>query len=268
MELTKYLPEGLSDIESQFLNAAFIMAEKAGDIHLKYFRSAGLEQSTKQNDFDVVTIADKESERAILEYIKENFPYHGVISEESGRTHDENEWRWVIDPLDGTTNYSAGLPVFCVSIALEHNKEAVVGVVYAPYLKECFFAVKGKGAWFKGNRIHCSDKKELSKAVVATGVPYDRAVNPDNNLKEIGKVAMFVRGIRRLGSAAMDLSYTSAGFFDAYWELDLNRWDIAAGQLIAKEAGAIVESIRENRNHSILVANPYLFPSMQELLLP
>lgn len=261
------MPEGLSLGLQEFLNSALVMAEKAGAIHLKYFRQADLQQSTKLNDSDVVTIADKESEQFILSYIRAHFPEHGIISEESGRDHEEREWRWVIDPLDGTTNFSSGLPAFCVSIALEHNKEALIGVVYAPYLGECFYAVKGAGAWFNGNKIHCSDKMELSKAVVATGMPYDRNDNPDNNLKEIGKMAMKVRGVRRMGSAAIDLSYTAAGFFDAYWELNLNRWDVAAGQLIATEAGAIVESIRKDRNHSVLASNPFLISSIRQILI-
>lgn len=267
MDLSKYIIPGLSGTEQAYLKNALFMAEKAGDIQLKYFRQNNLEQSTKLNDSDVVTIADKESETFVLEFIHTHYPEHGIISEESGKENEEREWRWVIDPLDGTTNFSSGLPAFCISIALEHKGEGVVGVVYAPYLQECFYAVKGKGAWFNGKRIHCSEKTELSKAVVATGVPYDRKENPDNNLKEIAKVALYVRGIRRMGSAAIDLCYTGAGFFDAYWELNLNRWDVAAGQLIAKEAGAIIESIRSDRNHSILVSNPYLSPSINKLLL-
>ena len=249
-----------------FLKAAFAMAEEAGEIQMRDFRTKNLEQSTKLNDSDVVTIADKESEAAILNYIHTHFPDHGIISEESGRDHEDREWRWVIDPLDGTTNFAMGLPPFCVSIALEHNKEAVVGVVFAPYLKECFYAVKGAGAWLNGNPIHCSDKAEMSKAVVATGMPYDRNDNSDNNLAEISRMAFRVRGIRRMGSAAIDLCYTAAGFFDAYWELNLNRWDVAAGQLIASEAGAIVESIRSDRNHSILASNPNLLASMRQIL--
>ena len=251
----------------QFLKAAIAMAEMAGDIQMRYFRTRDLEQSTKLNDSDVVTIADKESEAAILNYIHTHFPDHGIISEESGRDHEEREWRWVIDPLDGTTNFAMGLPPFCVSIALEHNKEAVVGVVYAPYLKECFYAVKGGGAWLNGKTIHCSDKAEMSKAVVATGMPYDRNDNPDNNLAEICCMALCVRGVRRMGSAAIDLCYTAAGFLDAYWELNLNRWDVAAGQLIASEAGAVVESIRSDRNHSLLASNPQLLGSMRRLLI-
>ena len=268
MDLSRFIIPGLSEIEFSFLKDALHMAEKAGDIQMKYFRKNNLEQSTKLNDSDVVTIADKQSEAFILDYIHNHYPEHGIISEESGNENEDREWRWVVDPLDGTTNFSSGLPAFCVSIALELNGEAILGVVYAPYLKECFYAVKDKGAWLNGESVHCSDKDVLSKAVVATGVPYDRKENPDNNLKEINKIAYRVRGIRRLGSSAMDLSYTAAGFFDAYWELNLNRWDIAAGQLIAKEAGVIIESIREDRNHSILASNPNLLSSMHQLLLP
>lgn len=249
-----------------YLTSAIEMAKTAGDIQMKYFRKKGLQQKTKLNDSDVVTIADKESEEAIIGYIRGHYPEHGIISEESGRDHEEREWRWVIDPLDGTTNFAAGLPIFSVSIALEHNKEAVVGVVYAPYLRECFHSVKGYGAWLNREMIHCSDKKEISKAVVATGMPYDRNDHPDNNLAEISRMAFKVRGIRRMGSAAIDLCYTAAGFLDGYWELNLNRWDVAAGQLIASEAGCKIESIRTDRNHSLLASNPYLIDAMHEIL--
>lgn len=267
MNLTQYLPN-IPEKYRVLLTAAFTMAENAGNIHMKYFRKAGLEQSTKLNDSDVVTIADKESEASIIAAIHLHFPSHGIISEESGKEHESREWRWVIDPLDGTTNFAMGLPAFCVSIALERSKETVLGVVYAPYLEECFYAVKGMGAWLNGNPIHCSDKSKLSKAVVATGMPYDRNDNPDNNLAEICRMALCVRGIRRMGSAAIDLCYTAAGFFDAYWELNLNRWDISAGQLVAAEAGVLIESIRTNRNHSILASNPYLYSEMKNVLSP
>ncbi|MDE6637632.1 MAG: inositol monophosphatase [Muribaculaceae bacterium] len=265
MKLTQF-PTDFCKNYQQFLEAAFAMAEEAGNIHMRYFRTRDLQQSTKLNDSDVVTIADKESESAILRYIHSHFPDHGIISEESGRDHENREWRWVIDPLDGTTNFSMGLPPFCVSIALEHDKEAIIGVVYAPYLQECFYAVKGAGAWLNGNPIQCSEKTEISKAVVATGMPYDRNDNSDNNLAEISRMAFRVRGVRRMGSAAIDLCYTAAGFLDAYWELNLNRWDVAAGQLIATEAGAIVESIRADRNHSILASNPHLLAPMRQIL--
>lgn len=265
---TDYNREAIPDEYRPLLDAAFHMAREAGEIHMRYFRQKDLQQSTKLNDSDVVTIADKEAEAAVLDHIRRHFPDHGIISEESGRDHDDRSWRWVVDPLDGTTNFSMGLPAFCVSIALEHDHEPVIGVVYAPYLGECFHAVKGRGAWLNGHRIHCSDKAEMSKAVVATGMPYDRNDNPDNNLAEISRMALQVRGIRRMGSAAIDLCYTAAGFFDAYWELNLNRWDVAAGELIAREAGVVVVPIRTGRNHSILASNPRLIDGMRCVLMP
>ena len=250
----------------KYLEAAIEMAKNAGEIQMRYFRTSKLESDTKLNAFDVVTIADKESEKYIKKYIHTYFPDHGIISEESGSDHSERDWRWVIDPLDGTTNFNNGLPVFSVSIALEYKGEAFVGVVYAPYLKELFHALKDGGAFLNGKKICCSAKTELERSVVATGMPYDRAVHPDNNLAEIERIVCKVRGTRRLGSAAVDLCYTAAGFYDAYWELNLNRWDIAAGILIAHEAGAIVESIRDNRNHSILACGPSLLPLFKPLV--
>ena len=253
----------------EFLNFIFPLAKGAGEIQLAYFRGDDLGIETKSNAYDVVTRADKESEAYIVQAILGRYPGHGILGEEGGVMGTAgSDYRWVIDPLDGTTNFASGLPVFCVSIALEHHKEAVIGVVFAPRLGECFHAVKGAGAWLNGQPIRCSGKTELSKAVVATGMPYDRNDNTDNNLDEISRMALRVRGIRRMGSAAIDLCYTAAGFLDAYWELNLNRWDVAAGQLIAEEAGAIIEPLRSDRNHSILASNPGLHATMRKILLP
>lgn len=250
----------------EYLEAAISMARAAGDVQLEYFRSSHLDIQTKSNEYDVVTAADKASEKLIKDYIHENFPGHGIISEESADEHAESEWRWVIDPLDGTTNFSQGLPVFSVSIALEHNQEAVVGVVYAPYLGELFHAIKGEGAFLNGKSIKCSSKSSLAESVLATGIPYDKLTNPDNNVREVSLIAPQVRGIRRYGSAAMDLSYVAAGFLDGYWELNLNRWDVAAGILIAHEAGAITHPIRTNRKFSIMATNPHLAPILLDII--
>ena len=251
---------------NQFLQASLSMARAAGDVQLEYFRSSHLDIETKSNEYDVVTAADKASEKLIKKFIHEKFPGHGIISEESADEHADREWRWVIDPLDGTTNFSQGLPTFSVSIALEHNEKAVVGVVYAPYLGEMFHAIKDGGAFLNGRPIRCSSKDSLAEAVVATGIPYDKLTNLDNNITEISTVAPLVRGIRRLGSAAMDLSYVAAGFFDGYWELNLNRWDVAAGMLIAHEAGAITAPIRTNRKFSIMAANPKISDELLKYL--
>lgn len=241
-------------------------ARQVGEIQLRYFRSADLEISTKYNDFDVVTRADKESEALIISKINETFPDHDILAEESGEYSRRSSWRWVIDPLDGTTNFSQGLPLFCVSIALEHDGEPVVGVVYAPYLNEIFSAVKGAGATLNGCPIHCSKKTSLNMAVVSTGLPVDKKENRDNNLSAISKVGVEVRGLRRLGSAAIDLCYTAAGLLDGYWELALHRWDISAGSLIASEAGATVGYFRPDRPYSILAATPALYPELLALI--
>lgn len=240
----------------KYLESALAWAKEMGRIQLSHFRSQHLEMHSKLNNFDVVTAADKESEEYIKKVITATYPDHAILSEESGAGGTEtSEWRWVIDPLDGTTNFSQGLPVFSVSIALEHKGVIVVGVVYAPYLNELFHAVKGGGAWLNGRRLSVTHKVELSAMVVATGMPYDRDRNPDNNLDNISRVCMQVRGTRRMGSAAIDLAYTAAGFYDAYWELNLNPWDVNAGILLVQEAGGVVKSIRENRNCSIVACS-------------
>lgn len=242
---------------NQYLTKAMQWAKDAGDVTLHYFRNPNLKSVTKQNDFDVLTEADKASEKVIMGHILREFPSHSILSEESGSIDTaDSEWLWVIDPLDGTTNFKQGLPVYSISIALQHKGETVAGVVYAPYIGEMFHAAKGFGAFLNGHPLYCSENDRLTTMVVATGMPYDRDRHPDNNLDNIARVSMQVRGIRRMGSAAIDLAYTAAGYFDAYWELNLNLWDIAAGALIVQEAGGKVESIRTDRNHSIMAGSP------------
>ncbi|MBR5030667.1 MAG: inositol monophosphatase [Muribaculaceae bacterium] len=249
------------------LDLAKKMALEAGEIQLKLFRSQELEIATKQNDFDVVTAADKASEKIIIESISKNYPDHSILTEESGLSlHGNNEWEWVIDPLDGTTNYSAGLPWFNVSIGIKHKGETVVGVVYAPRLGEMFAAVKGQGATLNDLPISPSETPTLTKAVVSTGFPYDKAVNPDNNLDNFKRIMPVVRGLRRMGSAALDICYVAAGFLDAYWEMNLNEWDVCAAMLIAHEAGAYAERFRPDRNWSILASNKALQQQLSELL--
>ncbi|MBD5322811.1 MAG: inositol monophosphatase [Bacteroides sp.] len=250
-----------------YMTAAVQWAESAGMETLKYFRSSNLRSVTKQNDFDVLTEADKASERIIIESIRSTFPDHSILSEESGESSNpDSDWLWVIDPLDGTTNFKQGLPVYSISIALQYRGETVAGVVYAPYLGEMFSAYKGGGAYLNNHPIHCGRNGRLSTMVTATGMPYDRAVHPDNNLGNIARVSTQVRGIRRMGSAAIDLAYTAAGYFDAYWELNLNLWDVAAGILLVTEAGGIVESIRTDRNHSVMAGSRESLDAFRHLI--
>lgn len=237
------------------LQNAVAWAREAGEIQLKYFRGTELHIQAKLNQYDVVTVADKESERLIISHIHSCYPSHSILSEESGVENNSDEWQWVIDPLDGTTNYSSGLPLFSISIGIRHNGETVVGVVYAPYLNELFTAVKGIGAFLNGKAIKVRELDDLSQAVISTGFPVDKAATSDNNLDNATRVLPLVRGFRRLGSAAVDISYVASGVLDAYWELNLHEWDVCAGILIAQEAGAMVHHFRNDRNVSVLVAS-------------
>jgi myo-inositol-1(or 4)-monophosphatase len=246
-------------------------AKEAGDIHLSYFRGENLNIETKRDDTaaDVVTAADKAAEKLLIEHISTNYPDHAILAEESGETGSDanlSEYRWVIDPLDGTTNFSNGLPLFSVSIAVERFGEPLVGVVYAPYLNEMFHAVFGHGAFLNGKEIRTSGKTKLEESVVATGFPVDKALTTDNNLEDFSHIMPQVRGIRRLGSAAIDICYVAAGYLDGYWEINLHRWDVAAASLIAREAGALVSSFRQDREISLLATAPALHARLLSIL--
>ncbi len=246
----------------EFLALALRMAKRAGEIQLAYFRGDDLAIRTKSNVCDVVTRADKECEEYIVRTISEHYPDHAVLGEEGGcRGNASGDYRWVVDPLDGTTNYSQGLPVFCVSIALQYQGETIVGVVYAPYLDELFTAVKGGGArmeWAGGRSrsIRVAPKQTLATSVIATGFPYDKDVDPDNNSDNAARILPHVRDLRRLGSAAYDICCVAAGMLDGYWELALHEWDVCAACLILREAGGTYCDLRENRGVSIVAGNP------------
>lgn len=252
----------------ELLKFAVQLAKAAGGIQLAYFRGDRLSIETKSNVYDVVTRADRESEELIAGMIAERYPDHAILGEEGGcRGNAASDWRWVVDPLDGTTNYSQGLPVFTVSIALQHRGETVVGVVYAPYLDELYTATLGGGARagrMEGAQhpIRVSEKRVLGEAVLATGFPYDKVTNPDNNADNLARILPRTRGIRRYGSAAYDLCCVAAGFLDGYWELALHVWDVCAGELIVREAGGAVRSLREDRGVSIVAGNETLIGEM------
>lgn len=253
------------DYSAILLNAVS-WAREAGAVQMRYFRGDGLSIQAKLNDSDIVTAADKASEKILLDHIHSTYPGHSILSEESGAEGDQGEYRWVIDPLDGTTNFSQGLPLFCVSIGIEHNGETVVGVVYAPYLDELFHAVKGEGAFLNGNPIKVSGKSELKYSVVSTGFPVDKDVNPANNYDNVGRVMPLVRGLRRLGSAAVDICYCAAGFLDGYWEMNLHEWDVNAAKLILAEAGGVSDSFRGDRNISLVAGTPAIEKKLLELV--
>lgn len=253
----------------EYLDFAVGMAREAGRIQLSYFRGDDLAMKTKSNVSDVVTRADRESEELIVRSILERYPTHAILGEEGGARGDAaSEWRWVVDSLDGTTNYSQGLPVFCVSIALQYRGETVVGVVYAPYLRELFTAVRGGGAWCRRGdgepvRLHVSTKQRLDCSVVATGFPYDKSENPDNNSDNVARILPHVRDVRRMGAAAYDLSCVAAAMLDGFWELNLHEWDVCAASLLVIEAGGVVESLRADRGVSPVAGSAALVEQMK-----
>ena len=256
----------MTDYSSLLLDAVNC-AQEAGKIHLSYFRKGNFAIQAKHgNESDIVTSADKAAEQHIINFIHSHYPTHSILSEESGEEVGDAPFQWVIDPLDGTTNFSMGLPEFSVSIGIKHHGTTVVGVVYAPYLGELFHAVKGEGAFLNGERIACGAKQSLDSCVAATGFPVDKDRTPDNNLDNVTRILPHLRGIRRLGSAAVDISYVAAGFLDAYWELNLHEWDVCAGLLIAQEAGAQFHHFRRDRNISVLVASPGVSAQLLPLL--
>ena len=189
---------------------------------------------------NLLTEADRLSEDRIIKIIQKNFPEHNILTEESKGYEKKSDYKWIIDPLDGTTNYAHGFPVYCISIALEKEGEIILGVVYNPVLKELFLAEKNKGAFLNDKRIYISKTRDLSKSLLATGFPYDIRESKVNNLGHFKNFALTSQAIRRAGSAALDLCYLAKGIFDGFWELKLSPWDTAAGILIVKEAGGKV----------------------------
>ena len=191
---------------------------------------------------NLVTEVDRICEDKIIEIIKEAFPEHNILTEETPMPEGISPFRWIIDPLDGTTNYAHGYPCFCTSVAVEMEREIVLGTIYDPLLDELFTAQKGKGTFLNGERIAVSTTEQLTNALICTGFPYDLRESPVNNLNHFANFIMEARAIRRDGSAALDLCYVAAGRFDGFWELKLNPWDVAAGKLIVEEAGGVMSN--------------------------
>ena len=219
------------------LEAAMSAAGEAGGVLREGF---GWQHSIKyKGEVDIVTEVDEQAERVIREILLGAFPSYGMLAEEGGRLSGEEDARWIVDPLDGTTNYAHGLPIFAVSIALERAEEVVLGVVHDPIREETYVAELGRGAALNGEPIKVSDTDELIQALIATGFPYDREKMPEA-LELFGRFVALTRGVRRLGSTALDLCYVAFGRLDGYYERGIWPWDIAAGSLILEEAGGKV----------------------------
>jgi myo-inositol-1(or 4)-monophosphatase len=231
-----------------FAGPASDIAREAGALLREYYRR-GVETEYK-GDVDLVTEADRASEKLIVDRLYSLFPAHGVYGEEGTRSNIDGEYRWYIDPLDGTTNFAHGFPVFCVSMGLERRApsltssqdgEVVAGIIYDPLRDELFTAEKGKGAYLNGTPIHVSRVADLAEALLATGFP-SRKRHDNPNIHFYQEFTLRSHGVRRPGAAALDLAYTACGRVDAYWEFNLNPWDTSAGALLVTEAGGTMSS--------------------------
>ena len=227
----------INEIEQVALRAA----RAAGRIHLK--RLSRINVNRKSNSIDLVTEADQESEAAIIEVIHRAFPKHAILGEETGASRHESDHRWIVDPLDGTTNFAHGYPQFCVSIAYEYKGRVQCGVVYDALKKESFVAHRGRGARFNGKPLRVSTCDFLSTALLETGFPYDRRERRRFYMYFWEAFMMRVQGVRRTGAAALDLCYVAAGRVDGFWEFGLKPWDVAAGALIVEEARGRVSNM-------------------------
>jgi myo-inositol-1(or 4)-monophosphatase len=224
----------------EILSAAESIAREAGALLLE--RSGGALDVRLKGDVDLVTAADRASEERIVSRIRERFPDHGILAEEGGASGDPAsvEHLWVVDPLDGTTNFAAGLPIWSVSIGVLRRGERLAGVVHDPNRGECFTALRGEGTRLNGRPVRVSEAGSLDSALLVTGFPYDIRTSPVDNLDHFERMMKVSRAVRRLGSAAIDLAYVACGRFDGFWELKLHPWDVAAGALLVEEAGGVV----------------------------
>jgi myo-inositol-1(or 4)-monophosphatase len=216
-----------------YLETSIEIAREAGALLMEYFGKVSYEL---KGEFDLVTEADRASERLVIQRLRAHFPTHSIVAEEGGGSEQDSEYRWYVDPVDGTTNFAHGFPVFNVTLALEKAGELVAGVVFDPTRQEVFAAERGGGAFLNGKRIRVSTVNRLEDSLVATGFP-SRKRHQNVNVHFYYQLAMITHGVRRAGAAALDLAYVASGRLDAFWEFGLNPWDMAAGTLLVTEAG-------------------------------
>lgn len=219
-----------------------IMCREAGKIQLRHWRK--IDQVEKKGDIDLVTIADKESEAQIIDRIREFFPQHLILAEEGGFLGPASDYVWIIDPLDGTTNFAHGLPIFAVSIGLHHKGRAIAGGVYAPALGELYLAARKHGTTRNGQLVQVSKTDELINTMITTGFPYEREAVLDWIMLNLREFVSQCRGVVRMGAASYDLACIASGTMDAFYETDLKPWDMAAGQLLVEEAGGKVTNFK------------------------
>jgi len=254
------------------VNIAIRAARRAGEIMVRQLNQLESLRVIEKSPNEFVTQVDQAAEAAIIETIREYYPDHSILAEESGAT-GENDYQWIIDPLDGTTNYVHGFPVFSVSIAVANRGEIEHGVVYDPLRQEIFSASRGQGAQLDGRRIRVSKRTTIQQSLVATGFPYRANLKYLDRYLEMLKVVMLESaGVRRPGSAALDLCYVAAGRVDAFFEFGLAKWDIAAGALMIREAGGRISDFHGNDGYlesgNIVAGNPKTYAALSKLLSP
>jgi myo-inositol-1(or 4)-monophosphatase len=240
------LVEKIQNAGTELLQTATRIAREAGALLLDYSRR-GVRVEYK-GEVDIVTDADRASEKLIVENLRQHFPDHAVVAEEGGGHAGASGYRWYIDPLDGTTNFAHTFPMFCVSMAVERDGELLAGVIFDPTHDELFTAEKGTGAFLNNRPIHVSHVSRLEEALVATGFPSKKR-HKNANIHYYHQISMRSHGVRRAGSAALDLAYLAAGRLDCFWEFNLHPWDFAAGKLIVAEAGGIVTDMNGQPHH-------------------
>ncbi|GLS86841.1 inositol monophosphatase [Cypionkella aquatica] len=253
------------------LNVMIKAARRAGKALVKDFREVEQLQVSTKGPGDFVTRADREAERIIKEDLMGARPTYGWLGEETGETEGQDPTRrWIVDPLDGTTNFLHGMPHWAVSIALEHKGEIIAAVVFDAAKDEMFWAEKGSGAWMNDRRLRVSGRRAMHEAVFATGVPFSAKKTLPATLADLARLMPACAGMRRWGVASLDLAYVAAGRFDGYWERELQQWDIAAGILLVKEAGGLIGPVREGydilEKGALICANENLFAPLTKII--
>lgn len=237
-----------------------------GDFQKEAFNQATFKIKTKSSEVDMVTEIDLESDRRIVSFIKDMFPQDHILSEEQGSHKGTSSYTWIIDPLDGTTNFSIGHPIFAISIARWEEQEPVFGVVYLPMLDMLYVAEKGKGAYANGKKLEASHQVLLKQSVLGTGFPYDRASAVNANGDNIRHMIPLVKGIRRLGAAAYDLCLVASGVYDGFWELRLSKWDLAAGRLMIQEAGGYWYQTVEDDKYNVITGSEEICKLIKQIV--
>lgn len=251
------------------LNVAILAAKEAGEFIENQSRNLDKVTIEKKGRHDYVSQIDKQAEDIIIQAIRKFYPQHNILAEESGAQNRNSDFEWIIDPLDGTTNFLHGFPHFAVSIAVTEKGKLMHGVVYDPMRDELFSSSRGDGARLNNYRIRVSKEKELEDSILATGFPYHEFDYVDPYMETLKSFMLKTAGIRRPGSAALDLAYVAAGRVDGYWEMNLKPWDIAAGALIVQEAGGFVTDLQGGNNYlksgNIIAANPKMLKHMAKI---